>query len=500
MSPRPFPDPVLSLATNSIGKLDSLDVDNLSCIWTVFTKCAENLENGRRLENLSWRLWCKSVSFFLHNTVNDMVFHHTSSQPLKDKILYMPELSVSVDSTSSLDEHEIKGKISDYHPPNVSMLMQTSLNKPNTVRCVSPGQFQKIITNFMSFRMEAERRKNSHNEAIKTSDSYKQSNSDSQEKDNLSLTVPDVSQSISSYKAPLLSSNTHHLSTTNLEKLQSDTLHPNPTHFNISDTSKFCSNNVSSHNIENHSIELPQPTEKQDKMFFIQETSSSESFTNDKFKSDVRSNATKSSCQLMKSKSTKRISFQMSDDTPSSALSDTKQQEYNSFPNLVDDDNDWDSICGSSKDSLDLSKSSIQSLNYVDGVYYKPTPFPVRPAAMSILIAEYFAVQPYLGRFCTTGRLDPDLQLKKSLMARGLKKHLKRINAPSHWLIDKLGGTYAPRPSPGPHKLRDCLPLIIFLRNRLKYALNSRETIAILMQRLIKVDGKVRTDHTYPAG
>ncbi|QSL64608.1 hypothetical protein MERGE_001909 [Pneumocystis wakefieldiae] len=85
-------------------------------------------------------------------------------------------------------------------------------------------------------------------------------------------------------------------------------------------------------------------------------------------------------------------------------------------------------------------------------------------------------------------------------MARGPRKHMKRINAPSHWLLDKLGGTYAPRPSPGPHKLRDCLPLIIFLRNRLKYALNNRETIAILMQRLVKVDGKVRTDHTYPAG
>ena len=35
---------------------------------------------------------------------------------------------------------------------------------------------------------------------------------------------------------------------------------------------------------------------------------------------------------------------------------------------------------------------------------------------------------------------------------------------------------------------------------RLKYALNSRETKAILMQRLLKVDGKVRTDTTYPVG
>ncbi|ORX40971.1 ribosomal family S4e-domain-containing protein [Kockovaella imperatae] len=85
-------------------------------------------------------------------------------------------------------------------------------------------------------------------------------------------------------------------------------------------------------------------------------------------------------------------------------------------------------------------------------------------------------------------------------MARGPRKHLKRLAAPSSWMLDKLGGTYAPRPSPGPHKLRESLPLVVFLRNRLKYALNNREVTAIVKQRLIKVDGKVRTDETYPAG
>ncbi|KOH49943.1 RPS4Ap Protein component of the small (40S) ribosomal subunit [Saccharomyces cerevisiae] len=85
-------------------------------------------------------------------------------------------------------------------------------------------------------------------------------------------------------------------------------------------------------------------------------------------------------------------------------------------------------------------------------------------------------------------------------MARGPKKHLKRLAAPHHWLLDKLSGCYAPRPSAGPHKLRESLPLIVFLRNRLKYALNGREVKAILMQRHVKVDGKVRTDTTYPAG
>jgi len=85
-------------------------------------------------------------------------------------------------------------------------------------------------------------------------------------------------------------------------------------------------------------------------------------------------------------------------------------------------------------------------------------------------------------------------------MARGPKKHLKRLAAPSSWMLDKLSGTYAPRPSPGPHKLRESLPLTIFLRNRLKYAMTGREVTSIVAQRLIKIDNKVRTDATYPAG
>jgi len=71
---------------------------------------------------------------------------------------------------------------------------------------------------------------------------------------------------------------------------------------------------------------------------------------------------------------------------------------------------------------------------------------------------------------------------------------------PGHWMLDKLTGVWAPKPSSGPHKQRECLPLIVLLRNRLKYALNYKEAKTIMVQRLIKVDGKIKTDHTYPAG
>jgi small subunit ribosomal protein S4e len=85
-------------------------------------------------------------------------------------------------------------------------------------------------------------------------------------------------------------------------------------------------------------------------------------------------------------------------------------------------------------------------------------------------------------------------------MARGPKKHLKRLMAPKSWMLSKMAGAWAPRPSTGPHKLRESLPLTVALRNRLKYALTRREVMMIVMRRLIAVDGKIRTDLNYPAG
>ncbi len=85
-------------------------------------------------------------------------------------------------------------------------------------------------------------------------------------------------------------------------------------------------------------------------------------------------------------------------------------------------------------------------------------------------------------------------------MVRGPKKHLKRLNAPKHWMLAKMGGIWAPKPAAGPHKSRECLPISLILRNRLKYALTRKESQMIVMQKLIKVDGKTRTEVNFPAG
>ncbi|KAF9932414.1 40S ribosomal protein S4 [Linnemannia zychae] len=128
-----------------------------------------------------------------------------------------------------------------------------------------------------------------------------------------------------------------------------------------------------------------------------------------------------------------------------------------------------------------------------------------RPVAISIFDYRILSPYPFESRGEKTFTSEPDeldggSDSNQRFSARGPKKHLKRLNAPKHWMLDKLTGTYAPRPTAGPHKLRECLPLVILMRNRLKYALNGKEVQSILMQRLVKVDGKVRTDSTFPAG
>merc|ERR1712177_71205 len=46
----------------------------------------------------------------------------------------------------------------------------------------------------------------------------------------------------------------------------------------------------------------------------------------------------------------------------------------------------------------------------------------------------------------------------------------------------------------------ESLPVTLFIRNRLKYALSAKEVQTILKQRLIKIDGKTRTDPKFPTG
>lgn len=110
--------PMLSVDPAKMHKVDTRNVENLFGMWTgeccrschlghptksrplVFSRCADSMEDGRRLENLSWRIWnretlcCESQPQLTTTPAIDF------SRP-RPRSKDVPELSTSVDSVTS---------------------------------------------------------------------------------------------------------------------------------------------------------------------------------------------------------------------------------------------------------------------------------------------------------------------------------------------------------------------------------------------------------------
>ncbi|KAK6512233.1 hypothetical protein TWF481_001124 [Arthrobotrys musiformis] len=113
--PSRLDSPVLSLSINNISKIDTHNVDNLFGMWTIFSRCAESLENGRRLENLSWRLW-NQETFYTGTVSKFRASAHESEESTSSSASTrsrsstsstedVPALSSSVESASSNDRY-----------------------------------------------------------------------------------------------------------------------------------------------------------------------------------------------------------------------------------------------------------------------------------------------------------------------------------------------------------------------------------------------------------
>ncbi|KAI1472859.1 DUF1752-domain-containing protein [Daldinia caldariorum] len=97
---------VLTVDPNVIHKVDTNNPQNLFSMWTVFSRCADSVEQGRRLENLSWRLWNRET--FCCEAKELSATSATSLPkdiPVQQQISDVPQLSGSVDSV--VDEEAI---------------------------------------------------------------------------------------------------------------------------------------------------------------------------------------------------------------------------------------------------------------------------------------------------------------------------------------------------------------------------------------------------------
>ena len=80
------------------------------------------------------------------------------------------------------------------------------------------------------------------------------------------------------------------------------------------------------------------------------------------------------------------------------------------------------------------------------------------------------------------------------------KRHLKTINAPKNWPVKRKSKFWITRPNPGPHSLKQCLPLSVIFTELLGYTRTVREVKKILNQKVVLVNGIVRQEYKFPVG
>lgn len=122
--------PVLSLDRGKMHYIDPSNAGSLMAMWSMFSKCSETLEEGPRLENLSWRVWSRES---LCVTPID------NSPPRGSEV---PSLSSSWSSSDSLAEMEAMPVKIRHRSKSPQEDCASSLSKS---RHLSPDTLEKMV-------------------------------------------------------------------------------------------------------------------------------------------------------------------------------------------------------------------------------------------------------------------------------------------------------------------------------------------------------------------
>ena len=77
------------------------------------------------------------------------------------------------------------------------------------------------------------------------------------------------------------------------------------------------------------------------------------------------------------------------------------------------------------------------------------------------------------------------------------KSHLKRLNAPKTWPIERKKTKWIAKPRPGSQPLHRTLSIVTIMKEILKVANNSKEVKTILNKKIVKIDEKIRKDPNF---
>ncbi|OAQ73933.1 dsp1-1-like protein [Pochonia chlamydosporia 170] len=144
---------VLTVDANVIHKVDTANPANLYSMWTVFSRCADSVEQGRRLENLSWRLWQREQLVENANKNDASCTTATTTDtlpknvPSDARIQEVPQLSGSVESLADDEAVDFTSVSAPLEiRPRIRRLDSSTTRRD---RRISSDDFEKMIVSIV---------------------------------------------------------------------------------------------------------------------------------------------------------------------------------------------------------------------------------------------------------------------------------------------------------------------------------------------------------------
>ncbi|KAI9151863.1 hypothetical protein HJFPF1_09074 [Paramyrothecium foliicola] len=172
--------PVLTVDANVIHKVDTANPANLYSMWTgkatpakastrrpitnpvatVFSRCADSVEQGRRLENLSWRLWQreqlieneeKLVAANATNITSETATTSPQNIPTDSRLPEVPQLSGSVESLADDEAVEFTSVSAplEIARPRIRRQDSSMSSRSKRDRHISSDDFEKMIVSIV---------------------------------------------------------------------------------------------------------------------------------------------------------------------------------------------------------------------------------------------------------------------------------------------------------------------------------------------------------------
>ncbi|KAF7554567.1 hypothetical protein G7046_g6786 [Stylonectria norvegica] len=146
---------VLTVDANVIHKVDTGNPANLYSMWTVFSRCADSVEQGRRLENLSWRLWQRET-FVVDNEEKSALANPNTQAlpqniPSETRLPELPQLSGSIDSLADEEAIEFTSVSAplEIARPRIRRQDSCTSSRSKRERHISSDDFEKMIVSIV---------------------------------------------------------------------------------------------------------------------------------------------------------------------------------------------------------------------------------------------------------------------------------------------------------------------------------------------------------------